>query len=73
MGTTSIERPQPGRKMRVVQTGQVGRVKAVDSDWERLFPHKGVMLVLEIESDRCCYSQCELEPCTEEEPSARPA
>jgi hypothetical protein len=47
--------------MRIVSTGEVARVREVDVDWARLYPHKGPMLILEI-AGRTCYSFCELEP-----------
>jgi hypothetical protein len=47
--------------MRIVSTGQVARVREVDIDWARLYPHKGPMLILET-AGRTCYSFCELEP-----------
>lgn len=60
-----------GARMRVVHTGKVGRVRAVDLEWARLFPHKGPMLVLDVEADRQCYSLCELEPVAEDDVPAR--
>src|SRR5947208_6047610 len=50
-----------GEVMKVVQTGQVGRVMSVDDEWARIFPHKGPMVVLDIDSGRSCYSLCELD------------
>ncbi len=59
---------QPGYAVRVLRTGLVGRVQAVDNEWARLFPHKGPMLVLDIQSDRHCYSLCEVEPLQADQP-----
>ncbi len=51
-----------GEAVRVLRTGEVGRIQAIDADWAKLFPHKGPLLVLEIPAERCCYSLCEVEP-----------
>ena len=50
-----------GPVARVAKTGKVGRVLSVDTEWEQIFPHKGAMIVLDIDSDRVCYSECELD------------
>ena len=47
--------------VKVVSTGKVGRVMAVDGEWAEIFPHKGPMVVLDIDSGRTCYSLCELD------------
>jgi hypothetical protein len=58
--------PMPGHRVRVVQTGEVGRVRAIDREWADLYPHKGPMLILDIRDPRKCYSLIELEPIQEE-------
>ena len=50
-----------GAVMKVARTGQVAKVVSVDDKWERIFPHKGPMIVLDIDSGRRCYSRCELD------------
>lgn len=51
----------PGRHVRVLRTGQIARVRAVDPEWGRLFPHKGPLLILDVDCGRECYSSCEIE------------
>ena len=34
---------------------------SVDTEWAQIFPHKGPMVVLDIDSSRSCYSLCELD------------
>ncbi len=59
---TCAEAPSPGNRVRVMQTGEVGSVKAIDREWAELYPHKGPMLILDIMNPRKCYSLIELEP-----------
>ncbi len=66
MAASLNDSPQLGYAVRVLRTGMVGRVQAVDTEWARMFPHKGPMLVLDIQSDRQCYSLCEVEPLQEQ-------
>jgi hypothetical protein len=63
MGTKTDWNWARGSWMRVVSTGQVARVREVDIDWARLYPHKGPLLILDT-AGRTCYSFCELEPIT---------
>jgi hypothetical protein len=63
---TCADAPMPGNRVRVLQTGEVGRVKAVDREWADLYPHKGPMLILDIRDPRKCYSLIELEPINDE-------
>jgi len=60
------EAPSAGRFVRVMQTGEVGRIKAVDTEWAELYPHKGPMLILDISNARKCYSLMELESLSED-------
>jgi hypothetical protein len=50
-----------GEIMRVVKTGETGRVMQVDNEWAEIFPHKGPMIVLDVDSSRQSYSLCELD------------
>jgi len=58
--------PRPGHRVRVLQTGEVGKVRAIDREWAELYPHKGPLLILDIRDPRKCYSLIELEPLDEE-------
>ena len=63
---TCAEAPSEGRRVRVMRTGEVGLVRAIDREWAELYPHKGPMLILDISNSRKCYSWMELEPINEE-------
>ena len=61
MSTETQSGDEIGEVMKVARTGKIGRVLQVDEEWGRLFPHKGPMVVLDIDSSRSCYSRCELD------------
>lgn len=60
-----------GERMKVVRSGKTGRVLSVDDEWGRLFPHKGPMIVLDIDAGRNCYSRCELDLADQDVPGAK--